>query len=79
MLFELFQLKSVFSKVSSVKLKENSSNFMDIIFMLHKRLYEFWAVGLLSFRTNELPVDLMMHSSEEIRQIYYYVFTRFRF
>ena len=64
---ELFQLKSMFSKVSSVKLKDNSSNLMNIIFLLHKRPYAYRAVGLFSCRTNELSVDLMVHKSEEIR------------
>ena len=51
MLFESFQLKSMFSKVSSVKLKENSRNLMNIIFMLHKRLYDNRAVGLMNYRS----------------------------
>ena len=76
MLFESFQLKSMFSKVFPVKLKENSRN---LIFMLHKSLYAYRAVGLLSCRTNELSVDLIVHKSEEIRDSNYFVYNQFQF
>ena len=62
------------SKVSSAKLREDNRNIMNLKFMLHKRLYGFRADGLLSCLTREQSVGVMVHSSEEIRQRYYYAF-----
>ena len=56
-----------FPKCPQSNWKKNCSNLMNIIFMLHKTLYAYRAVGLLSCRTSELSVDMMVHRSEEIR------------
>lgn len=68
MLFELFKLKSMLFKVSWVQLIEAIEHHIHAALKKYMtiELSGYWAVRLLSCRIKELPVDLMVHSSDEI-------------